>query len=34
MLASFSERPHERLGRLEDVTEALGVQRRRLCEDR
>ncbi len=34
MLKSFSERPGERLGRIEDVTKALGVLGRRLREDR
>ena len=34
MLQSLSERPRERLGRLGDVTEALGALGRRLREDR
>jgi hypothetical protein len=34
MLRLLSERPCERLGRIEDITEALGVLGQRLREDR
>jgi hypothetical protein len=34
MLKSLSERPCERLGRIEDITKALGAFGRRLREDR